>query len=250
MAYDMNNTDTKPNTVRNSVLDKIVKGEVSMRSKWQFTVRLAALMVLVLVLVVVSSFVVSFIIFGSKISGHLLLLGFGGQGIKTFFILFPWKLFALTILLFFVLRSLMQSFSWVYRNSYLSVFGAIVATSIILGSTITATPIHSTLLERADVDDLPLLDRAYESLHQSKREHENGVFKGVVMETFDGGFTLYHDDHDSDEDDGVITVLLPDGELVFEPGDMVFVAGRFDDGVIHAYGAREVDLDTLEPIRE
>lgn len=245
----MNEHTTQFSTITKNVLAKIQKGEVSMRAKWQFALRLALLVALVALILIVASFLVSFIIFGSKVSGHLILLGFGTQGVLTFFALFPWKLLIVTVLLFVALELLLKRFKWGYRNSFLYVFSIVSVISIAVGATITATPLHLALLEKADQDDLPVFRGAYESLHEHSREHEHGIFKGTITSVSDGGFMLVHDDVDSDADDGVIRVMLAGdaGNGVFLPGDTVLVAGESDSfGTIRAYGVREVDLSALK----
>lgn len=247
----MNNNNQSISTSAKAVLAKITKGEILMRSKWQFIWRAIAVATVTLLAFLVTSFVVSFIIFASKASGHGFLLAFGGSGWRTFLTLFPWKLLVLAIILFFALRLLLREFRWGYRNSFLFVFGAVTLSSIVAGTLVSATSLHPMLLEKADRDELPLLKGVYESIREPLREHQHGVYKGTITATFDGGFMLEHDDRDSDTDDGIVTVQLPDNEQqTFSLGDTVFVAGdQEDDGSIQAYGIQRIDLSGPVPKR-
>src|SRR4051812_38105080 len=111
----MNEDTQQQNTVKDSILEKIKAGEVSMRPRSYFVLKSIILGILAIIGIFVSSLLLSFIFFSLHVSGRLFLLGFGGRGIEAFILLFPWKLFLIDLIIVFVLQSLIKQFRFGYK---------------------------------------------------------------------------------------------------------------------------------------
>ncbi len=65
------------NNIKLQVLDKIQSGDISMRPKYYFFLKVAAVTLVSFLVLIISSFLVSFVVFSIVQSGRLFLLGFG-----------------------------------------------------------------------------------------------------------------------------------------------------------------------------
>jgi hypothetical protein len=223
--------DNQPNdSIQQAVLDKVRAGKVHRRPRSYFIMRIAATVVVSILLLITSALVISFILFSLDESGEQFLLGFGLHGIEVFFILFPWVPTLLTIALLFLLEWLLQGFKFGYRIPLLNIFLGIVGASLILGVLINFTPLHTTLLGFADKNELPIIGDVYEHILDS---HEGqGVCRGMVVSVGQDSFTMYHNDHDQDQDDGTFIVKISPSSGLTLPhvGDDVLVFGDPEPG--------------------
>lgn len=229
-------------TLREQVLEKIEQGSVRMRPRLYFILKTIATLVAATAVLLLSSLIFSFLLFTIIEGGEHFLLGFGSKGITTFFLVFPWALLALDIVAVLVLRFLLRGFRTIYRLPFAMVLGLLMVGSIAFALLINLTPLHGILYERADTEDLSFLDSFYENIRVPNEQY--GEFRGII-DTIDGRtITITHDDGDSDEDDGVRVITVPDAIDIstFKTGDEIYVAGDDDDDddVIEAYGAREI----------
>lgn len=232
-------------TIREHVLKRVESGAAHMRPRAYFIMRFALTAALAAAVLLISAFVLSFIAFSVHESGEDFLLGFGAQGIKTFFALFPWQMLALDVALLFALEWLLQGFKFAYRVSLLNVFIAVLVLSGILAAVINLTPLHGSLLRRADQDLLPVLGEVYESIHDSHADR--GVFRGTVVSQEDGRVVIAHDDRDRDADDGKYSVVLPQGGVpALSIGDRVYVFGAASGTAIEASGIRVRASDEMK----
>ncbi|HVY35902.1 MAG TPA: hypothetical protein VG982_01325 [Candidatus Paceibacterota bacterium] len=246
--------DSAPNGAhtKNIVLKKILSGEVSMRPKLYFTLKTIALAATVILTTIVSSLLVSFIIFAVKVSGHIFLFGFGGRGFFMFLSLFPWTLLVIEVLLLLILDALLKHFKFGYRYPLLYILSAIGVVSICCGVGINQTNLHPTLLEHANEGRLPVFGGLYEHAFHPPQDHGRGIYRGTITVINDGTFTLFHDDVDSDSDDGLEQVIVPPPlqpqfHDLFQVNDQVFVAGkRTETGALEAYGIRKLNDDPTE----
>lgn len=208
-------------SIQKRVLERIRSGNVSVRPRAYFILRLAGVIAIVLAVLVMSVFVVSFVMFSIHESGEQFLLGFGGRGVLTFLRLFPWFLLFFDIGLIIFLEWLIRGFKFAYRISLAGVFAGIVIVSTLLGVLIVMTPIHHGLLERADNETLPLLGGLYKGIHDSHAEE--GVFRGTVLSVEGNEILVAHEDHDHDADDGIHRVVLPPNAPPLSAGDRVYI---------------------------
>jgi hypothetical protein len=230
-----NNTN---NSIQEQVLQKIRAG-APMHSREYFIAWSALTALVALLALMASVVVVSFVAFSIGESGELFLLGFGERGLAVFVSLFPWGLLVFDILLLLLLEWLLQNFKLGYRISLLNIFIGIFMLSIVGAALVNLTPLHQTLLQRADEGTLPVFGDSYESIRES--HHDQGVFRGTITSLEGNTFVIAHDDRDRDEDDGTHTVVVPPG-IATEPlmvGQRVYVLGTTTaNGTIEAYGVR------------
>lgn len=229
----------KETEIKENVFEKIRTGEVSMRPKIFFIARIAVLTLLTIVALGLAIFTLSFAFFSIHESGERLLLGFGEHGLWAFIMLFPWWPLLISVALIFVLDFLLRYFKFGYRVSMLEIFLIAIAVVMVAGIAINYTPLHRSLLDGADRDNLPVLGPLYEDIHDSHQDQ--GVFRGVISSIKDTEFVIAHDDADKDTDDGASTVIVPDGfnTSSLYIGEHIYVAGKFVQGVVYAYGIQE-----------
>ncbi len=229
--------------IQQKVLERLERGNVAMRSRAYFIARVSLAILVSLAALLLSAYVLSFIAFNVHESGEQFLLGFGGRGIYTFLILFPWFTLVIDIALIFFLEWLLQSFKFGYRFSFLALFGAAAAVSAVIAALIGLTPIHSVMLGMADRGGLPVVGEMYESVRDS---HENqGVFRGTIAAIQGNQIVITHEDGDHDADDGTRIITLPSGysTTTFSVGERVYVFGAPGSTTIQAYGVDQLSPD-------
>lgn len=235
-----------PRTLREQVLDKIGRGDVHMHSRLYFILRLILTGGVAVFVFLLSALIASFILFSLHESGEAFLLGFGSRGILTFLALFPWALFVVDVIAILVLRFLIGGFRIIYRFSFTTMLSVLIALSVGFAFLINLTSLHTDLRERADNDDLPLVAPLYQRI--SIPQEEQGEFRGTIVRIEGRIITIEHDDNDHDYDDGVRRVLVPASidPAQFSIGDVLYVAGEYEDGLIEAYGIERLSTGSLE----
>jgi len=223
--------------IQKKILEKIKAGEIAKRPRLFFVLQVIVLIALAALTFALSLLVLSFIIFSIHESGEQLLLGFGQQGVLTFFALFPWLTLALVIVLLVTLEWLLRNFRAGYRIPVLQIFLVLLVIAAAGSLLINFTPLHTSLLDLADHDSLPLMGGMYEEVHDP--HVQQGVFRGDVTAIATSTFTCAHNDRDHDTDDGSWVVQPPPqfDMHTLHLGERVYVAGSWgQDGLIYAYG--------------
>jgi hypothetical protein len=222
--------------LKNQVLDKIHKKEISMYPKTYFIAQVAATVFVSLLVFLLLTFIVSFVFFSIEESGKQFLLGFGIQGIFTFLKLFPWKVIIITILLFILLEWMIHRFKFSYHFPMLRIFIYTILITTFFGIFITFTPIHIILLKKAETNELPIIGGVYDSIHDS--QENQGVIRGSIISIKGNTLIVSHNDYDNDRDDGTWNVVLPSGinSSKFYIGEKVYVAGKRIRDTFYAYG--------------
>ena len=229
--------------VQQKVLERLNRGDVHMRSRTYFLSRIVLAAALSLLVLILSAYVLSFVAFSIHESGEQFLLGFGVQGIETFFALFPWVSIIIDIVLIGILEWLLQSFKFGYRISLLFLLVIVIVASALLASAIALTSLHMSLLGMADRNELPVVGEMYESIRDS---HDNeGIFRGSVTSIQGNVIVITHNDSDHDADDGTRTIILPSGysTSTLNIGDRVYVFGTATGTVIQALGVKPLSPD-------
>jgi len=241
----MNENENK--NIRSQVLEKITSGKINMTPRFYFVLKIVALVVVVLLTLMVSSLLISFIIFSLMASGRLVLLGFGARGFLNFFLLFPWLLLVVEILLLIALERLLKHFRLGYRSSFSTLIAVILCMSLVISVVINSTSFHRMLQDRAEKSGLPLVGDYYRGLRRSQPNEE--IFRGVVSDVSTSSFVL---NPQLDSDDAVIPkyiVFLPAGSASSSlplAGDTVFVAGQLRAGnTIQAYGLQKLSNSSV-----
>ena len=230
--------------IKSKVLAKIGHGDVRKHSNAYFVTQVIVIAIVLVSALVLSVFVLSFAIFGVHESGEEFLLGFGQQGILTFFALFPWGAAIADIALFVLAEWLIRQFKFGYRIPVLRAMFGILIFATLGGVIVNLTPLHTTLLRMAEKNKLPILGEWYESIFAS--HSDRGVFRGTIDVIQGNQFVMAHDDNDRDADDGIWTVIPPSGfdMMTLTTGERVYVAGTpVRQGVVQAYGIQRLSVD-------
>lgn len=265
-------------SIEKNVLEKIQSGEVKMRSKTYFALKVALLVIVALLVLVTSALLVSFMIFSLRVSGRLFLLGFGGRGLVAFFLTFPWFILLADILFVVLFERLLNHFKFGYRTPLLYTLGASALIIILAGFGLDRISLHEALFQEAASHHLGPMGGLYTDVRLPPRQE--GVFRGIVISVgsstvavstsmmsstspFINAFTMRRDDEDTDTDTATDTammwrVILPPGVSIagfIEPGNVVLVAGdvvaasgtESDNGTtsvsgtIRAYGIKKIE---------
>ncbi len=228
------NTETTKENIKGEVLKKIISGEVAMKPKYYFVLKLCLLVLLVALVFLSSIFLLSYIIFNVRIGGEVFLLGFGKQGLYHFIVAFPWIMLILTTILLLTLDWLLKSFRFGYESPILYLFLFTLVIMTLLGSVINFTSFHKGLMQQAERSKLPFGGGFYDGLRKS--HEDRGIFRGEVMSVEEKGFNMKH------RDEHIIRVITPLNMnlSVLNEGDNVFVAGELINGEIRAYGVRKL----------
>ncbi|MBU6388468.1 hypothetical protein KGQ72_01150 [Patescibacteria group bacterium] len=226
--------------IQKSVLEKIHAGAVTMHSRVFFVLRTVLAGVVALLILAGALFALSFLFFHINQSGARFLLGFGNRGLMTFIALFPWASLLLALVLLVALELVVRHFTPVYRFSLIRIFLWLAGIGIVGSALIGLTPLHASLLSAADNNQLPLLGPIYTQVHRS--HHAQGVYRGYVTSVAESTFVMSHNDTDRDSDEGTWTVQPPQGFnlATLSVGEKMYVAGRLQNGIVHAYGVRRV----------
>ena len=231
---------SKETEIKEKVFAKIRSGEAWMRPRLYFVLRIALLAALAVIAFVLAIFVLSFAFFSIHESGEQFLLGFGQRGLLAFVALFPWWSFLLTALLILLIDHLLRYFKFGYRVSILEIFLVALVVVMVGGVAINFTPLHSSLLDSADHDQLPIIGEMYEQIHDPHQEQ--GVYRGSISSIQGNTFVITHNDNDKDSDDGTWNIVAPAGfdMNTLQVGEPVYVAGKLILGTVNAYGIHEL----------
>ncbi len=229
--------------LKNQVLEKIHEKKVFMYPKIYFITRIAMIILISLLSFLLLVFSLSFVYFSINASGQQFLLGFGIHGILIFLTIFPWAIIVFTALLFFLLEWMLHRFKFGYRLPIAYIFLYTLIITIIISILFTFTPVHMAFLKKAEMNELPIIGRIYETIHDSELAH--GVIRGNISSIRGNILVVAHRDNDKDEDDGTWKVVLP---LDFDASDLyigekIYVAGEISGDSISAYGVHELYSD-------
>lgn len=229
---------TTPSThdLKDEVLQKIRTGDVHMKSKSYFAWQVIALAFVAALIVIIAAWIVSFIIFSLSISERAFLLGFGWRGIRTFLLLFPWKLALVELLLIVLLNWLIHRFRFSYRSPLLySLLGGFVLSGV-LAWVMHSGSIQQVLLDQHSQNNLPVIGSFYDRVERP--DNQPDVIRGMVIEVRMRGLLIQDIDNES-----LINVILPEGPSVGPRvlvGDEIFVAGEMTKQGLEAYGYKKV----------
>ncbi len=229
---------TTPSThdLKDEVLQKIRTGDVHMKSKSYFAWQVIALAFVAALIVIIAAWIVSFIVFSLSISERVSLLGFGWRGIRTFLLLFPWKLALVELVLIAFLNWLIHRFRFSYRSPLLySLLGGLVLSGV-LAWAMHSGSIQQVLLDQHYQNNLPVIGPLYDRLERP--DDQPDVVRGIVIEIRPREITIKDIDNEI-----LLNVILPEGPPVgpmLLVGDEIFVAGEMTNHGLEAYGFKKV----------
>lgn len=227
---------TTEHDLKKSILEKIDSNEIRMRPRSFFTLQFAALLFVGICLLVTVALLTSFILFSLRMSDRLFLIDFGARGIKMFLFLFPWKLLLETIVLLVLFIVLLRQYRFAYRAPVIYFSCGALVLSIVAGSCINITSLHTHLMQNAQNKQLPLIATIYE--HVRRPSETKDIARGKIIE-MDLPRIIIRNEEQED-----IIIRLPPNQSrndYFAIGDWVFVAGDIENGELRAYGIRKSD---------
>lgn len=239
--------DNKEHTPQGSLSERlstlIEKGEVTMKPRWHFVTRSAALIVGTILSVLSVIYIASFIIFILHESGAWFVPSFGLRGLSTFLFSLPWLLIVLSIVFIVLIETLIRKFEFGYGKPLVySAMGLILCIGI--GASIVAqTPLHQGLMMKADKDDLPFAGSVYKKFG---RPGPNNICAGIVTDIFPDGYIV-------NEPNERLTRIYttPQTEIAsddeIELQDKIMVFGLRKDGAIVAVGIKKIERLPLKP---
>lgn len=233
------NEDIQKN-IKDEVLKKIESGQVGMRSKTYFLLKLVLLSVVVVLVTLISVFLLSFIIFGMSLDGSLFLVRFGGTGWYHFIFALPWYLLAIDVLLLILLDWILKSFRFGYKSPVVLLFIGTFLTITIASTLINLTPFHQNIMRKINEKKIPLFPNIYSGVKSEIQKP--GTYKGFVGEITGNRFEFTFSRGMTPETE-VVQVIALEGINVddyLNKGDLVFVAGSLKDGEITAYGIKKL----------
>jgi hypothetical protein len=145
------NEENKPQiNIKEEVLNKIKSGQINMRSKAYFLVKLGFLSILTVLITLVSIFLLSFVLFSSSLDGSLFLVRFGGTGLYNFILTLPWYLLIVDIFLLLLLDVLLKSFSFGYKSPILFLFAGTFIVITAISTLLNFTPFHQKIMNTVE----------------------------------------------------------------------------------------------------
>lgn len=239
----MNNNDNKNISLKDQILKDIRSGDVSMRPRLYFVLKIAALVASVFGVVAISVFIFNFILFTVRISGQENLLGFGPRGWEIFVFHFPWHLLVLDIALIIGLQWLLRQFKFGYKIPILYLLLGLLCITIVAGFALDrGTPFNDRLYQMRGRGLPPPLGGFYDRANRPP-PLGSGVCRCTITD-ISGNVLTVQDSRST----STLTVILPANDprattTSLQVGDMVLVAGDEKDGVINAFGVRKISPD-------
>ncbi|TSC70446.1 MAG: hypothetical protein CEO12_380 [Parcubacteria group bacterium Gr01-1014_46] len=227
--------------IKDEVLKKISSGEVGMRSKAYFLIKLVVLAVVVMLVTFISVFLLSFTIFSMSLDGSLFLVRFGGTGLYHFIFILPWYLLAVDVLLLVLLDWILKSFRFGYKSPIVYLFIGTFFITTIISTLINLTPFHQNLMKQIQTNKFPLIPNIYSGVRSEVQKP--GTWKGFVGSINGNRFEFSFTRDFNQEMETVVVIALPDVlvDQYLDVGDLVFVAGSLVDGEIKAYGIKKLN---------
>lgn len=239
----MNNNNEQHHTIHDNVLEKIRQNEVKMRPRLYFTLKFIALIVVALLISIVSVFIFSFMLFSIRATSEAMLLGFGSRGWYLFFLMFPWPLLFIDVVLIAVLEWLLRQFRFGYKKSVVYLLLGLIVAIVSLGYLLDrGAHLHEGLLDRADHHNLPFMEGMYEKVRRPL-PHGSGVCRCVVI-SINGNTLAVVDDHPLGTTT-IFKVILPTVHATtsLKIGDRIFVVGQVVNGELHAMGIKTPEFN-------
>jgi hypothetical protein len=234
----MNNPEENKQSLSEIMISKIKTGEIKMKPKFYFVLKLLLLLLGVIVLTFLALFLVSFIIFSLRVNGILASPKAGFWGFKILFSSLPWVLILGVILLIATSELFAKHFPFIYRRPVLYSTLGIILIVILGGFIIDRTNLHQNLFSMAKRGELRIVGPMYKDFGLPKLQN---VHYGIVEEITEDGFTI---ETPRDEEIAIIissNTKLPDNEI--EQGEALLILGKRTNHTVKAYEVRPANKD-------
>jgi len=233
----------KPHNLRENVLQRIHRERLVMKPRLYFTLKLTALILVVLAILGISIFLINFIFFSIRINNQDTLLGFGPRGFTTFLHFFPWSWFIIDLILIAGLQWILRRFRFGYKIPALYLLAGICAISALVGIALDkGTNINDRILRRAEVHRLPAPFIGLYGQVRKPFRPKSGVCKCMIV-SIDKNVLIVEDTRSGTTTIRKIILPMDDARAtstLLEIGDSIFIAGDERDDIIYAFGIRKI----------
>ncbi|MCA9366995.1 hypothetical protein KC887_01875 [Candidatus Kaiserbacteria bacterium] len=232
------------NNIKDTLLQKIKTGEVTMTPRWHFMLRGVLFAATTIIVALLAVYFLSFILYMLRESGLVFAPTFGWAGIVLFVSSSPWILIAVVGVFLITLYVLVSHYSFSYKKPLVYSMIGIVLFVIAVSSLIEQTNLHDHTRDFVQHHALPGLTPLYEKIeHHAPRD----VSRGTITELTEDGFMLQERfENDVLHVTITATTKLPPGHPL-AVDDTVLVFGPERENTIEAFGVR---LDDGSPPRD
>jgi hypothetical protein len=222
-----------------NLLEQIKSGEIKMRPRSYFIAKATLQLIALLLAALLAVFFLSFLVFRLKLSGALLMPGFGVGGIKDLLLSLPLFIVVLVLLFLAVFIWFAERYPIAYQRPLLYSLMAIVI--MVCGGAVLVynTPLHPYFFRAFSPPGAPPVMRML-YLHPRGAEIHNGLV-GEIRTVDENMVELL-----GPEDKVYIVLIdpqtfLPAGRDDWEVGDWLIIRGEITGNRIRAWAAREIE---------
>ncbi len=225
------------NDMKDTVMQKISRGELTMRPRWYFALlsalATAALFLLALWLVYLESFII-FLVQGT---GLAYVPSFGVHGVLVFLYSLPWLLVFLTVGFLGLTHWFLQRYAFCYTRPVMFSIIGLIGFSMLGAFLLARSELHYAAMERATDRGLPIFGVVYKEYGLVPQK---AVHVGTIRATTSSGFILESRTGD------VYQILVQSHTRVphevLQLGETVLILGTNQAGTIEARGVRGFDI--------
>ncbi len=237
----MNNNNSQKSSIADKIIHQIKDDKIKMRPKIYFILKSAAIAFGIFFVALFILYLISFIVFALRASGVWYLPCFGLRGIKTLFIMLPWLLILISVILIIILEILVKHFAFAYRKPVLYSILFVVIFALLGSFAVDRMGLQSGLFKRAEQGNLPIAGEFYSGLGKARNKD---MRRGIVSEITDNGFLIKTRNNDILEIIITSETNFPFNEEIQE-NDTIIVFGKQNNGSVQAIGIRKVDDDFM-----
>lgn len=223
------------------ILEKIEKGEVHMRPRWQFILRGLLWITGTIVVAILTIYLASFVLFALRENGLGLAPSLGWQGVMLFIVSSPWILFFFVALLLVNLYVLVRHYSFSYKKPLL--YSIIGITVVVLGASVAIhqTPLHANIHCLVSKRPVPGISHMYTDI---AKQRPRGVAAGTLQITSENTYILTTETGDRWQ-----IVIGPGTQMpprhLLQTSSTVVVFGKTTPDGIQAFGIKPIQPGQL-----
>lgn len=225
--------------VKHTVMEKISRGDLTMRPRWHFVVASSVAMFALFLLAFWLVYLESLIIFFMQGTGVAYVPVFGVHGVLVFLYSLPWLLVLLTAIFVYVIQRVMHRYAFCYSRPMVLSIVALIGFSMLGALMLAKSELHYTVLER--VKERPVLGMVYRQY--GLKPHQE-VHIGTIGSTTNAGFIL------ESRTGEIYQVLVSDRTRSprerLELGETVLILGAHDAGTIEARGIKRFEVRHIQ----
>lgn len=221
------------------ILEQIKSGEIKMLPRSYFIAKGALQLIALLLAALLAVFFLSFLVFRLKLSGALLMQGFGPGGIKDLLLSLPLFIVVLVLLFLAIFIWFAERYPIAYQRPLLYSLLAIVVIVSAGAVVVYRTPLHPYFFRAFSPPGAPRVMRML-YMHPQGLEIHNG-FVGEITKADDDIVELLGPEGMAYKVIIDSQTLLPFGREGWETGDWLIIRGEINGNEIRAWAAKEID---------